>query len=586
MLTPTDLAAFDAAWTSWADSSRSPPPSGLIELVERLRDAADREVRASARGPERAEAIARQISFAVALQRLRDAAAGRKGDARGFTDWRMFAALARAASGEARAELAGYAVRAGGGAGHLEPRCLLELAPLLDAGTARAWALAALSTEGMNEDKQGTLLGVLPEEDVERLLGPRLDRAVGIADQDERWNAVDDLLGEVPEETRQRWLRWATDESLKRHGVAWGDAYRLPEDEPEGALEQALCDQERACWGAPHTAWRLGDRARALPEAERGPVLDLAIDAFAAIALTPTSPGNDEGPFWAIARMLDEAQVRRALAVVDRMEAADWKGDLCASRAALIGRLARLGHPDEAEGLIPRIGTVDALAGHFRAVAWGGVLGARLALDPGARFDGLPAGAAEDPEHHDGRWRYRVVETVIGVFRDCAPPDPANIEALIGFALSFEPRYRQLALEDMIQGFPTGLPARRWLDLVLAECEGEGRVAALLCLAGALRDASGDPVPALRRLLAYLDERPCADPVDTFEDISTFRDRLSPEDGLAPWAAYLRHRVDHGGGHGSSFRDFRDELPAVLVWLGGPETVLSVGRAIAAVASR
>src|SRR6185436_18700647 len=70
MLSPTDLAAFDAAYRSWAGSSPAPPPPGLIELGLRLRDEADREVSTSALGSARAEAIARQISIAVALGRL------------------------------------------------------------------------------------------------------------------------------------------------------------------------------------------------------------------------------------------------------------------------------------------------------------------------------------------------------------------------------------------------------------------------------------------------------------------------------------------------------------------------------------
>lgn len=130
----------------------------------------------------------------------------------------------------------------------------------------------------------------------------------------------------------------------------------LPEDDLDELAVAKRIAEERARWGAPFTAWRLGDQARDLPEGERGPILDRAIDELAAIALTPVSPGNDEGPIWALGRMLDEPRVRRALTIVDHMESADWKGDLCAARASLIARLALLGHADEAEQMIPRIG--------------------------------------------------------------------------------------------------------------------------------------------------------------------------------------------------------------------------------------
>jgi hypothetical protein len=50
---PTDLGAFDAARSAWSDPSVA-PPAELRTLVERLRDAADREAGAASFGAERA----------------------------------------------------------------------------------------------------------------------------------------------------------------------------------------------------------------------------------------------------------------------------------------------------------------------------------------------------------------------------------------------------------------------------------------------------------------------------------------------------------------------------------------------------
>lgn len=542
-------------------------------LVDRLRDEADRAACAAPFGSARAEAVAAQMYLTVAAQRLH----GRRF---GFAGWQTLAALARASEGDARAELVALALEAGGGADRVEPRCLAELAPLLEPAVVRASALARLADEGHDHDDQGVLLGLLPEEDVAALLPPRLERAAAIEDAKERWSALADLVDAVPE----RWKRCAAKESRTRHGVDVEEAYWLPEDGSDEAVDAKRIAEERARWGAPFTAWRLGDRACQLPEPERGPLLDRAIEEFATIALTPVSPGNDEGPFWAIARMLDEPRVRRALAVVDRMEGADWKGDLCASRASLIARLALLGHTEEAERMISRIGTTDTLAAHFRAVAWGGVVGARLLLDPAARFERMFARSADDPAHHEPEWRLQVLTATAAVFDDDRPPpDAANVEALVSLARSFEPRLRAIALETLIQSMLPSLSVQRWLEVILAEHQGQHLREGLLCLATALRDVGLDPVPALRPLLAHLDEHRCTD-VWTFRDLFGLRAWIAPDDAIRLWTDFLR--CSTAPGVSAAVDDVQAELPEILVWLAGPEALLPVGRALARASAR
>lgn len=542
-------------------------------LIDRLRDDADRAARAAPFGSARAEAVATQMYLAVVAQRLH----GRRF---GFAGWQTLVALARASEGDARAELVALALGAGGGAGRVEPRCLAELAPLLDPAVVRASARARLADEGLDHDDQGVLLGLLPEEDVAVLLPPRIGRAAAIEDARERWSALAGLVDAVP----ARWRQRAVEASRARHGIDLEEAYSLPEDDLDEAVEAKRIAEERARWGAPFTAWRLGERAWQLPEPERGPFLDRAIEEFEAIALTPVSPGNDEGPFWAIARLLDESRVRRALTVVDHMEGADWKGDLCASRASLIARLALLGHAEEAERMIPRIGTKDTLAAHFRAVAWGGVIGARLCPDPSARFEGLFARSADDPAHHEPEWRLQVLTAMAAVFDDDRPPpDAANVEAMVALARPFEPRLRAIALETLLQGMVRSLPVARWLEVILAEHEEQHLREGLLCLATALSDAGQDPGPVLRPLLAHLDEHRCTD-AWTYRDLFSLRSWIAPDDAIRLWTDFLRYST--APGVSAAVDGVQAELPEILVWLAGPDALLPVGQALARASAR
>lgn len=567
-----DLSALEAAWFRSGDRPAEPPPE-LARLVDALRDEAGRAARAAPSGSARAGAIATQMYLAVAAQRLH----GRRF---GFAGWQTLAALAHASEGEARSELAGLALQAGGGAGRVEPRCLAELAPLLAPAAVRASALARLDDEGLDHDDQGVLLGLLPEEDIAALLPPRLERAAAIEDARERWSALASLVDAVPE----RWRRRAVEVSRARNGIDVEEAHCLPEEDLDEAVEARRIAEERARWGAPFTAWRLGERASRLPEPERGPILDRAIEEFEAIALTPVSPGNDEGPFWAFARLLDEPRVRRALAVVDHMESVDWKGDLCASRASLIARLALLGHADEAERMIPRIGTTDTLAAHHRAAAWGGVLGARLRRDPSARFERLFDRTAGDPDHGDPAFRLQILTAATAVFESHDPaPDAANVEAMISLARSFEPRLRTIALETLLQGMLRSLPVQRWLELILADCKGEHLREGLLGLATASSDAGLDPTQALRPLLAHLDEHGCAD-AWTLRDLLGLRAWIPPDDGIRLWTDFLLGST--APGISAAVDDVRADFPEILLWLAGAEALLPVGRALARASAR
>ena len=150
---------------------------------------------------------------------------------------------------------------------------------------------------------------------------------------------------------------------------------------------------ETAKWGASLDAWRLGRRAMNATGPEAEALWDRMLAEFEAIASTPVDPGNDEGPFWAVARAMDAGRVRKALEIVAQMaETPGWTYRLNGSRAALAGRLAVLGHLDEATDWTTKLDPLDDFVIHWRSILWGAVIGARRVWKPGHGASGLPDG--------------------------------------------------------------------------------------------------------------------------------------------------------------------------------------------------
>jgi hypothetical protein len=564
-----DRSRFESAWSTWTDR-QAPPPAELVAFVETLRDEADRAVAAAPFGSARADAIAWQIRLTVALCRMRGS------PTRDFASCTVLTALTQAATGEARAELLALTVSAAGGPRRIPSECYLDLAPMLAPDTARAWIREALAEPDLDHYDQGRLLRLLPPEDLDELLPPLIERAVAITDSEERWSMLYALVDDLPE----LWRRQASEASRARYGVELlriARGYDIA-DGYEDAAEQALAEVERQHWGAPLTAWRVGDEARKLPPDQRARLLDRALDEFAAIALTPVNPGNDEGPFWAIAHLLDEQRVRRALEIVARMDAADWKGDLDASRAALLSQLALSGHADEAELHIERI--VGPFCAHWRGCAWGGILGARMVLDPAARFETLFVRALRDPMNENPELRFHLLGYVLIALEDCAPPDADNVEALIALAQTFSLESRLGALEDLMGQFTRVLSPERWLDLALTEPQEPHRLQLLRALALALHEEKLDPTPALAPWLAVVKQPPFTDPIYTLRDMRDLRAWIAPDDAIARWTDLLHFMADS---YHYTVNSVLEELPAALLWLAGPEALLTVGRTMAEV---
>jgi hypothetical protein len=557
-------AEIRRAWAAWI-SQGTPLPARALEVA---RDIADKEL-VELDGDGRARAMGDQVFAALALQELRRAPF----DGFGFAHWPLLSALAKASTGEARAELVEATLEAGGGPDAPEAGCLAALAPLLEPAAVQEAARAALASEPSTAD-QGLLISMLPALERDALLEPRVARAVAIADRSKRWDALYDLLRHHPD--RDRLVRDAAAEGARIHGFEIQSLYQFSRDERSDENEELRAAHERATFGAPFTAWRLGERGRDADDpAASHALLERAIDAFDAIALTPTDPGNDEGPFWAIARLLDEPQVRRALAIVERMSTVRWYGNLSGSRKALAVRLAWLGHWQEAVVHLQKLSEPDD-----RAACWGGIIGARLALEPALPFEDARAIAEEVPGSGSAEWQYALLDELLYQLSDRPALDRARIEACVAFVAGFDdPRLRRLGVEHLFGVWPGALELARWMEIIRATPGEADAFDLFLALAEAARDADLDPAACVD---AALEAMPAAspDPMARFKELCRFRDGLAPPRLFPAWIAFLRHPVDAGPSHPIAAKDFVDELAEVVRWLGGPSAPHEVGRAI------
>ena len=269
-----------------------------------------------------------------------------------------------------------------------------------------------------------------------------------------------------------------------------------------GAPEEVDEASEEAHTSSPplaaFVAWHWGYLAEDAEGEARGRYLDRALDAFEAIARAPIDPGNDEGPMWALAHLLDAPRLRRALHIAEQMEGAGWVYALGGTRAALTGRQAALGDTAAALAAIPTIGGTDTFAPYWRAVAAGGVLAAMQAAAPHATAEQLlaqlPALVLEDDES-----RQRVLDALF--LADFPPPSPEAVRSWLLYAAGLSPRARQLSVECCAARWTGALPAAEW---AAACAELVDPVAALIELAEVLPE----PTAALEPLLARLEHAP------------------------------------------------------------------------------
>lgn len=311
----------------------------------------------------------------------------------------------------------------------------------------------------------------------------------------------------------------------------------------------------------PFLPWRLGDRASEAPEPQRGVLLDAAIAAFDAIALLPIDPGNDLGPFTRIAELMTEAQVRRSIAVVERMGGAAWGAmEYAYAHAYLYARLAELGLVEEAESLLPRIPDPA-----IRAFARGRVLGHRI-----ARVGG---GALPPVDELPGE---RLHAFLSGLAQALPDPPASLVRACLDLTRGHaEPAIRGYSLETLAGYWSAVGPLAMWLPAVLEHATTARRISVMLDLAAAHLD---DPdAPALvRAALAQLDEG--GGPGPWIDEIVAVRVHV-PD----PAPLFARWMADAAQGPRSwLLRDlhYTHSLVELLRWLAGDAALAAGVRAL------
>ncbi|MCB9675722.1 MAG: hypothetical protein H6737_11430 [Alphaproteobacteria bacterium] len=285
---------------------------------------------------------------------------------------------------------------------------------------------------------------------------------------------------------RRIWEAVGPEDPLERAAWLRGDEAEDGDDDGEDGAPEPTPDPR-------FRPWDLQDEATLVEGDARRAVLDAAIAAFDAIADAPIDPGNDEGPFWAVARLFDLDQVHRAFDVLDRMAPHPWTYRLGGSRSALIGRLADLGQLAEAEARMADFDASDPFATHWRAVACGRWVAAALGTAP------LPAllervgfaSFASDAQF----------QLLCALWDVPVPGAPLARDALAAARSVPDPRIRSLVVRYFAEAWWAALPPEEWIGAVQAE---QDAALALLDLAD-----TGGPV-ALRAAEALLRVRPDA----------------------------------------------------------------------------
>ncbi|MDC0723647.1 hypothetical protein [Nannocystis bainbridge] len=322
--------------------------------------------------------------------------------------------------------------------------------------------------------------------------------------------------------------------------------------------------------GDPLFAWRLSALAEAVAPESRAAVIDRAIAAFAAIALAPIDPGNDPGPFARLAPWMDEAQLRRAIAVSERMATADWRHQLSQARACLFVRLAALGHADEAERLLPAI--ADAVV---RADAHGQICGHRAARgEPWA----WPTGATWSDDS-------LVLRFFGGLTQVLGPPDrpspPATmVRGCLERACAVEAgELRSAALQVLVDSWHAAGEAEVWFSRVREHAGGREQIEMLLLLAAA---RAGEPEG---RAIARAALEKVTTPAGLreglwFDELWAAREVVAPDEAARVFAAVMRRAASDPRASLLGSLHHAYDLAEFIRWVGGEDAVTACVRAL------
>jgi hypothetical protein len=429
---------------------------------------------------------------------------------------------------------------------------LRALAPLIAPADAARLAESVLAEPSLPPQARAAMLALLPDDRVLPHLRAAADDVPPTVD---RWHVLGELAGDRPDGGAL--LRRLYREREQAGALAPDEVVAFPPWARDVALWRAYAEHMRAHPWRPYAGWLLGAAARELPEQERGPVLDAALAEFAAIVATPTSPGNDDGPFVDLADLLSEPQVRRALELCARMQPHGWGGDLERSRLHLHLRLAALGRVDEAAAAIAAIDRPD-----LRAWATGALAGVRLSR--GAAWSTARPDAPADPEH-----RYNTLAGLLWALGEPASPVPEDIIAgALALLPGVDPELLNPAVRELAR---LRIDPPRWADVVRAHATGDVRVALLLDLA---ERTTSQPLAA--EALAFA-ESDALDPDDIIADVLRAHALLPP--------AVLARWLTRWLAAGRSLSELH-ELPfaPALRTLGGPAAVRAAADALVGVA--
>lgn len=510
----------------------------------------------------------------------------------------VLARLAAALTGDDRRAVVGLALR------RLEttdaPRRaaeLTELAPLLDPPLRSDLVQGTLAAPGLAPGLCAGLVATLPEDQVDAALAGPLRRALALPAMWDRWDALRELARALPDAKADAWLC-----AVFRRRLAAGEAepdeiLALPRRALDLGLRRLRIAREIADPG-PYTGWLLGDLARELPADERGPVLDAALAAFDRIALTPTGPGNDAGPFVALADLLDADRCRRALAITERMAAAPWGGDLDVARQALHLRLVACGDRSAEASLLAIAGPSGSAWARGALLAlrvrrgepWSGAaaLLAEIPTDvPEARFEALTTAIREladpraceecsdDPGASSGARGRRA-----GGLERIAARTPELAEGLVAAVLELgDDGLRSAALVELFVAGPELLTASRWHALIAAHARGDAGVGLRLALAEAHARREPACVSALvGEVFAAIE----AEIEEAIVPLCRLREHLAPQElahAVARWFAAPPGRRP-ALLVACSEDELGSALPAALLHLGGPAALRVAAEAI------
>lgn len=368
-------------------------------------------------------------------------------------------------------------------------------------------------------------------------------------------------------------IQWSRERKPYRPGPYAVELRRRLAGDPREDEDEALEDEEAPPAsidpGDPYLPWRLEELAQVVPPSSRAAVVDRAIEAFSAIALAPIDPGNDPGPFAAMAHWMDEAQVRRAIAVSEKMATADWGHQLSEARAYLYTQLAALGRVDEAERLSPAI--VDATV---RADADGQILGHRVAH--GMAWS-LPDGLAWSDDALFLRF-------IVGLTHVLAPPDRTPPELLVRGCLEracaqAEAELRNASLQVLVESWGAEGPLAAWSSPVRERASGREQVEMLLQLA-ARRQAE----PEARSLARLAIERLVTPEVlrhgPWFDELVAVRSLVGPAEATQVFVRVMLNAATDPRAWLLSRLHSSYEFAEFVRWIGGDEALAAGVRAL------